>query len=62
MSILIFGVVKYVVYVTTLKVAFHLQKIFRGQERNGKFSAEWNGKFSVVNFHFFSGALFQIRK
>ena len=30
---------------TILKAAFHLQKIFRGQERNGK--------FSVVNFHFF---------
>ena len=41
-----------------IKAAFHLQKIFRGQERNGKFSADRNGKFSVVNFHFFFLALY----
>ena len=37
----------------SFKAAFHLQKIFRGQERNGKVSSDRNGKFSVVNFHFF---------
>ena len=43
----------------SLTAAFHLQKIFRGQERNGKISADRNGKFSVVNFHFFLALYFK---
>ena len=38
--------------VGSVKADFQLYKIFRGQERKGKFSAERNGKFSFANFHF----------
>ena len=50
---LLFNLLTYSMDSGQFKAAFHLQKNFRGQERNGKFSADRNGKFSVVNFHFF---------
>ena len=37
----------------TVKVTFHFKKIFRGQERTGKFSASGKENFLMFNFHLF---------